>query len=86
MLPIRKWRESLRDLRRLEVEGAILVVLVLWRWRRRCDDAMMGQVRCWHVNVNVETERGRGVRVGGCFVGRSCLPHVQMQIHMYMNM
>jgi hypothetical protein len=27
VLPIRKWRESLRDLRRLEVEGAIIVVL-----------------------------------------------------------
>jgi hypothetical protein len=26
VLPIRKWRESLRDLRRLEVEGAIFVV------------------------------------------------------------
>lgn len=26
MLPIRKWRESLRDLRRLEVEGAMVAV------------------------------------------------------------
>jgi hypothetical protein len=29
VLPIRKWRESLRDLRRLDVEGA-MVVVVWW--------------------------------------------------------
>jgi hypothetical protein len=30
VLPIRKWRESLRDLRRLEVEGAIIVFCFVW--------------------------------------------------------
>jgi hypothetical protein len=30
VLPIRKWRESLRDLRRLEVEGAIFAVDLVW--------------------------------------------------------
>lgn len=54
MLPIRKWRESLRDLRRLEVEGAMVAVwcsdvVVEEEEMRRCDDG-----QSWHVNVNVE--------------------------------
>ena len=50
MLPIRKWRESLRDLRRLEVEGAMVCVVVVIV---ACvGDATMGS--SWHVNVNVE--------------------------------
>lgn len=32
MLPMRKWREILRDFRRLDVEGAMVVGFVVWWW------------------------------------------------------
>jgi hypothetical protein len=57
VLPIRKWRESLRDLRRLEVEGAmvwgVVVVVVVGG---EVVEMRQVRVRCssWHVNVNVE--------------------------------
>jgi hypothetical protein len=58
VLPIRKWRESLRDLRRLEVEGAMVVVVVVGVVGEVVK-MRQGQVRCssWHVNVEAGGRR-----------------------------